>query len=48
MRRIMLNDRLLSVGVKAAQMEIPGGMMPGDDSFEEENPRKTYALGRNL
>ena len=46
MRCIMLNDRLLGVGVKAAQMEILGGMMPGDDTYRQENLRKAYELGR--
>jgi len=28
MRRVMLNDRLLGIGVKEAVMEILGGIMP--------------------
>lgn len=48
MRRVMLNDRLLGIGVKEAMMEILGGMMPQDDSFREENLKKAYNLGRNL
>jgi len=48
MRRIMLNDRLLGIGVKEAVMEILGGMMPKDDSFKEENLKKAYSLGRSL
>lgn len=48
MERIMLNDRLLGVGVKAARMVILGGMMPGDDTFRQENLRQAYHLGRNL
>jgi NAD(P)H dehydrogenase (quinone) len=48
MRRIMLNDRLLGVGVREAHMEILGGMMPGDNSTRDENLRRVYGLGRNL
>ena len=48
MRRIMLNDRLLGIGVQGAHMEILGGMMPGDDSNRTHNLAKAYELGRNL
>jgi len=48
MRRIMLYDRLIGVGVKEAEMEILGGMMPGDNSFRDENLKKAYDLGRSL
>jgi NAD(P)H dehydrogenase (quinone) len=48
MRRIMLNDRLLGIGIKEAHMEILGGMMPGDGSHRKQNLEKAYALGRNL
>ena len=48
MKRIMLDDRLLGVGVKEAQMEILGGMMPKDDRYRQENLEKAYHLGRNL
>jgi NAD(P)H dehydrogenase (quinone) len=48
MKRIMLNDRLLGVGVKQARMEILGGMMPKDDTYRQENLEKAYHLGRNL
>jgi NAD(P)H dehydrogenase (quinone) len=48
MRRIMLNDRLLGVGVKAAEMEILGGMMPGDDSCRQANLDRAYSLGRSF
>ena len=48
MRRIMLNDRLLGLGVKAAKMEILGGMMPGDNTFKKINLEKAYDLGKNL
>jgi NAD(P)H dehydrogenase (quinone) len=48
MKRIMLNDRLLGVGVKEARMEILGGMMPKDDTYRQENLEKAYNLGKNL
>lgn len=48
MRRIMLNDRLLGVGVKEARMEILGGMMPNDNTFPQSNLEKAYWLGRGL
>ena len=46
MRRIMLNDRLLGVGVKQAHMEILGGMMPLDNTYREQNLRRAYDLGK--
>ena len=45
MRRIMLNDRLLGVGVKEARMEILGGIMPGEVTNRQENLKKAYELG---
>ncbi|MHC4774589.1 MAG: NAD(P)H-dependent oxidoreductase [Planctomycetota bacterium] len=48
MRHIMLNDRLLGVGVQAATMEILGGMMPGDDTWRARNLQRAYAQGRDL
>jgi NAD(P)H dehydrogenase (quinone) len=48
MRRIMLNDRLLGIGVKAARMEILGGMMPKDDTYREANLKKAYEIGKSL
>lgn len=48
MQRIMLNDRLLGIGVKEARMEILGGMMPQDDTYRQQNLEKVYHLGRNL
>jgi NAD(P)H dehydrogenase (quinone) len=48
MRRIMLNDRLLGVGVREARLEILGGMMPKDDTYRQANLAKAYALGRYL
>ena len=46
MRRIMLNDRLLGIGVKEARMEILGGMMPQDNTYRQANLEKVYDLGR--
>ncbi len=48
MRRIVLNDRLLGIGIKEAQMEILGGMMPQDDTYRQTNLEKVYKLGRSL
>jgi len=48
MRRIMLGDRLLGIGVRHARMEILGGMMPGDETHREENLRRAYELGRGF
>jgi NAD(P)H dehydrogenase (quinone) len=48
MRRIMLNDRLLGVGIGEARMEILGGMMPQDDTSRRVNLEKAYELGRSF
>ena len=48
MRRVMIQDRMLGVGVKEAHLEILGGMMPLDDSHREENLRRAYELGRGF
>ncbi|MGD8813684.1 MAG: NAD(P)H-dependent oxidoreductase [Anaerolineales bacterium] len=48
MQHIMLQDRLLGVGVREARMEILGGMMPGDDTHRAENLAKAYNLGKSL
>ena len=48
MRRIVLNDRLLGIGVKQAAMEILGGMLPKDDTYREANLRRAYELGRSF
>ncbi|MBN2184234.1 MAG: NAD(P)H-dependent oxidoreductase [Candidatus Krumholzibacteriota bacterium] len=48
MKRIMLDDRLLGVGVREARMEILGGMMPKDDTYRRENLEKAYDIGKNL
>jgi len=46
MRRIILGDRLLGVGVKAAEMQILGGMMPGEDSSRDSSLQRAYELGK--
>lgn len=48
MRRIMLNDRLLGVGVKEARMEILGGMMPKDDAYRQANLARAYEIGKSF
>lgn len=48
MRRIMVNDRLLGVGVKEARMEILGGMVPGDDTVRKANLERAYQLGKTF
>jgi NAD(P)H dehydrogenase (quinone) len=48
MRRVMLGDRLLGIGIREASMVVLGGMMPLDDSHREENLRRAYQLGRDF
>jgi len=48
MRKIMLTDRLLGVGVKKAEMVILGGIMPHDDTYRHPNLLKAYQLGKNF
>ena len=48
MRRIMLNDRLLGIGVKEAKMVILGGMMPGDLTYRKRNLDTAYDIGREF
>ncbi len=48
MKRVMLNDRLLGVGVKEARLEILGGMMPTDNTHRQENLERAYDLGKKL
>jgi NAD(P)H dehydrogenase (quinone) len=48
MRKIMLQDRLLGIGVKEAELMILGGMMPQDDTFKEENLSKAYLFGKQF
>jgi len=48
MRRVMIGDRLLGVGVKTAHMEILGGMVPGDAKVRERNLERARELGREF
>ncbi len=48
MKVIMLNDRLLGVGVREARLEVLDGMLPGDDSMREPNLKKAYELAATL
>ena len=48
MRRVMLNDRLLGVGVKGAEMEILGGMVDADDAVCKRNLERAYQLGKEF
>ena len=48
MHRIMIDDRLLGVGIREARMEILGGMMPKDDTCRRKNLEKAYYLGKNF
>jgi NAD(P)H dehydrogenase (quinone) len=48
MRTIMLQDRLLGVGVLEARMVILGGMVPGGGAVRERNLDAAYKLGREL
>jgi NAD(P)H dehydrogenase (quinone) len=48
MRRVMLGDRLLGVGVKEAHMEILGGMVENDAAIRERNLGRAYQLGKEL
>lgn len=48
MRRIMVHDRLLGVGVKEASMEILGGMTFDQGHMREQNLTRAYDLGRQF
>jgi putative NADPH-quinone reductase len=48
MRRVMIEDCLLGVGVKEAHMEIPGGMVLGDETCRTANLEKAYQVGREF
>ena len=48
MRKIMIDDRLGSFGIEDLDMEILGGMMPGDETYRAENLRKAYVLGKKF
>ena len=46
MRCVMIEDRLLGVGVREAHMEILGGMVPPDEAIRARNLERAYQLGR--
>ena len=48
MRRIMLNDRLLGIGIKKAKMEILGGQVLNDETIRNRNLKRAYLFGKNL
>ncbi len=48
MRKIMIEDRLLGVGVKEARLEILGGQSLGDESVRERNLERAFELGKDL
>ena len=48
MRRIVLNDRLLGVGVKEARMEILGGMIANNETVRIRNLERAYQLGKTF
>lgn len=48
MRRILVVDRLQGVGIPEAELEILGGMMPGDDTFRDTNLARARRLGREF
>jgi NAD(P)H dehydrogenase (quinone) len=48
MSTILLNDRLLGVGVASASLEILGGMMPNDPTYRQANLDRAYELGRSF
>lgn len=48
MRKIIVGDRLLGVGVKEAGLELLGGQVLGDESVRERNLAKAFELGRDL
>jgi len=48
MRRILVEDRLQGVGVADVDLEILGGMMPGDDSHRARNLDRARSLGRRF
>lgn len=46
MRRVMIHDRLLGVGIKEARMEILGGMVLDDETYRKNNLERAYRLGK--
>jgi NAD(P)H dehydrogenase (quinone) len=48
MRRIMVEDRLLGVGIKKAEMVILGGMVLKDNAIRSKNVQRAYQLGQSF
>ena len=48
MRRILIQDRLLGIGVNHAELVLLGGMMPGDNTHRDENLQTAYQKGREF
>ena len=48
MRRVMVQDRLLGVGVREARMEILGGMVMNDEIYRKQNLERAYRLGADF
>lgn len=48
MRRVMVQDRLLGVGVRDASMEILGGMVLNDEIYRKQNLERAYRLGADF
>lgn len=48
LRRVMLGDRLLGVGVKRAELVLLGGVLPLDDSWHERNLQSAHEAGRGF
>ena len=48
MRRVMLNERVLGVGLKEAQKEIPGVMLHNDPDIRKQNIETAYRLGNKF
>jgi hypothetical protein len=48
MHRIIIEDRLIGVGVQEARLEILGGMVLGDERIRDRNLEKAFELGKGL
>lgn len=48
MRRVMVQDRLLGVGIREASLEILGGMVQNDDSIRDRNLKRAFECGRDI
>jgi NAD(P)H dehydrogenase (quinone) len=48
MRRIILQDRLIGVGVREGSLEILGGMAAGDEVIRKRNIERALELGRDF